>query len=126
MTDKNETIRNIYFNPIAGFGSINDTFQQAKKIDPSIKYNDVKDFMSKLSHKQTQFRYKGYNSFVPEHALFELEVDLIDMTKVAEENDGFRYGLVALDNFSKKACVVPMKTKQIPDVVKAFEKYWKK
>ena len=56
MTEK--IIKDIYYNPIAGFGSIQDTFKQAKKIDSSITYDDVKNFMNKLSHKQTHLNIK--------------------------------------------------------------------
>ena len=77
--------------------------------------------MDKLQHRQTQFKYKGFNSFISPHPLFEFEVDLIDLTKKAEENNGFRYCMVAIDNFTKYAWGVAMKTKQPNDVVNAFK-----
>ena len=81
LTDKENIIKNIYEDKELGYGSIRDTFQQAVKKDPTIKYEDVKKYLDKLPHRQTQFKYKGFNSFVSPHPLFELEVDLIDLTK---------------------------------------------
>ena len=121
MTDKEDTIKNVYENKITGYGSVRDTFLQAHKINPDIRYADVKDYLGKQQHRQTQFKYKGYNSFVSPHPLFEIEVDLIDLTSKAEENDGFRYCLVGIDNFTKYAWGVPIKTKTPPDVVMAME-----
>ena len=41
--DKNDTvIRGVYYDVDTGFGSINDTYQQAKKILNIITYNDEK------------------------------------------------------------------------------------
>ena len=67
------------------YGSVRDTFLQAHKINPDIRYADVKDYLGKQQHRQTQFKYKGYNSFVSPHPLYEIEVDLIDLTSKAEE-----------------------------------------
>ena len=43
------------------------------------------------------------------------------MTKKSEENDGYRYALVAIDNFTKFAHAVPIKNKQPQDVTTAFK-----
>ena len=53
---KDATIKKIYEHPITGYGSINDTLKQASKINPSIKVADVRDYLNKLKHRQTQFR----------------------------------------------------------------------
>ena len=39
---KEATIKRIYENPVTRYGSINDAFRQAKKINPNIKNIDVK------------------------------------------------------------------------------------
>ena len=91
-----------------------------RKKDISITINDVRKYLNKLKHRQVQFKYKGFNSFMSPHPLFEIELDLIDLTKKAEENEGYRYALVAIDNFTKYAWAVPIKTKQPSDLVNAF------
>ena len=118
---KEATIKKVYENAASGYGSIRDTYRQANKINPGIRYVDVKEYLNKQQHRQTQLKYKGSNSFVSPHALFEIEADFIDMTKAAEENDGFRYAFVAIDNFTKFAYAVPMKSKLGPDCTTAFK-----
>ena len=121
LTDKEKIIKEIYENVATGYGSIKDTHQQAKKKDPSIKYIDVKNYLDKLKHRQVQFKYKGSNSFISPHPLFEFEIDLIDLTKKAQENDGFRYCMVSIDNFTKFAWASEIRTKQPNDLVNAFK-----
>ena len=71
-------------NTVSGYGSVRDTYVQANKINPGIRYIDVKEYLDKPQHRLTQFEYSGYNSFVSPHPLFEIEVDLIDLTSKAE------------------------------------------
>ena len=40
--EKGKIIRGVYYDADTGFGSINDTYQQAKNILNSITHNDVK------------------------------------------------------------------------------------
>ena len=121
LTDKEKIIKEVYEDKEQGFGSIKDTFKQAIKKDPSIKLDDVKKYLDKQSFRQTQFTYKKFNSYISPGPMFEFEMDLIDFTAKAKENDGFRYGLVAIDNFTKFAWVVPMKDKKEPTVIEAFK-----
>jgi len=121
LTDKEKIIKQIYENKETGYGSIKDTLRQAVKKDSTIKYDDVKKYLDKLPHRQTQFKYKGFNSFISPHALFEFEVDLIDLGTYIEEKGGIRYGLVAIDNFTKYAWVQPMKEKNAKNLIEALD-----
>ena len=47
--------------------------------------------MDKLNNRQVKFTYKSYNTYVPSHFLEEMQYDLADFTKTAEENDGYIY-----------------------------------
>lgn len=116
-----EVIRSVYEDKEKGFGSLRDTYLQAREKDPGIRYIDVKAFLDKYQHRQTQFRYRGHNSWVSPRRLFELELDLIDLTAKAEENNGFRYALVAIDNFTKFAHAVPVKGKTPALLVEAMK-----
>jgi uncharacterized protein YqgV (UPF0045/DUF77 family) len=120
LTGRLKTIKEVYERLDSGFGSIQSTLQQAKKINSLITYNDVKTYLDKLQHRQTQFSYKSYNSFISKHALYDMEIDLIDMTSAAEKT--YRYGFVAVDTFTKIVSVIPLKTKQPSDVVDAMVK----
>ena len=85
LTDKEKVIKGVYTNAMSGYGSIRDTYVQANNINPGIRYIDVKEYLGKQPHRQTQFKYSGNNSFVSPHLVFEIEVDLIDLTSEAEE-----------------------------------------
>ena len=120
LTEREQTIKDVYNNVHTGFSSIQSTLQQAKKINSLITYNDVKTYLNKLQHRQTQFVYKSYNSFISKHALYDMEIDLIDMTSAADKT--YRYGFVAVDTFTKIVSVIQLKTKQPSDVVAAIVK----
>ena len=121
MTEKTDIIKKVYHNPISGYSSIQSTYKEAKSIDKSITLQDVKDYLSKLPQKQLQFKYKGYNSFIANEFLEQIQLDVADFTNNASQNDGFRYGLAGVDVFSRYGWLVPMKTKQPPDLIMAFK-----
>ena len=121
LTEKHKIIKRVYENPIYGYSSAVKTLKEAKSIDKSITLQDVKDYFSKLPQKQLQFKYKGYNSFIASDFLDQIQLDIADFTKNAEENESFRYALVAVDVFSRYAWAVKMKTKQPHDIITAFK-----
>ena len=55
--------------------------------------------MYKQTHKRTKCKYSGENSYVANRPLQQIEIDLIDMTKIASENDGYRYAVTGVDIF---------------------------
>ena len=109
--DKAQIIRSIYYDRESGFGSINDTYQQAKKVLSSITYNDVKEFLERQKSRQTK-PYKGFNSYVAHEPLQEIQIDIADFTRSVKENDGYRYCFVAVDVFTKFCHAVPIKDKK--------------
>ena len=73
MSDKDKIINDVYYDR-AGFGSQRTTYLDAKKKDPSITMQDVKDWFSENIERKTQLR--GYNSFVAPEANYEYQLDL--------------------------------------------------
>ena len=120
MSDKDKIIRQIYYDVDTGFGSINETYQNAKKILNTITYNDVKDFLERQKSRQFK-KYHGYNSYVASKPLQELQIDLGDFTKSGAVNDGYRYMFLAVDIFSKYIHCVPVKDKEPPESIRAFK-----
>ena len=51
MTDKDKIIRQVYYSE-SGFGSIGETYKDAKKILNTITLNDVKDFLERQKTRQ--------------------------------------------------------------------------
>ena len=124
QSDKDKIIRQIYYDSDSGFGSIAETHREAKKILNTITYNDVKDFLERQKSRQTK-GYRGFNSYVADKPLAELQIDIADFTASGALNDGFRYLLVAVDIFSKHCHAVPIKDKQPPESVRAMKEILK-
>ena len=73
----------------------------------------------KQKGRQTK-AYKGFNSYVADEPLEEIQIDLADFTRSAADNDGYRYCLVAVDVFTKMLWGVPIKNKKPDECVRAF------
>ena len=112
MADK--TIEKVYND---FYGSLKDTFTEARKLDPSIKYEDVKKWFSKNQTRKTNLA--GYNSFIASHPKQEYQIDL--MFQNYDSDDEYKIGLLIIDIFSKYLTVIPIKTKQPEDVLKALQ-----
>jgi hypothetical protein len=121
---KEDNISNIYYDLQDGYGSIKNTFDQAKKKDPSITYEDVQTWMKKQPNKQRK-GYRGTNSFVAPFARYEYQIDIMDMIQLQENGNIPRYGLVCIDIFSKLGYVEPMKNKDSISVYNSLIKIFK-
>ena len=73
MSDKNKIISDIYFDR-SGFGSIANTFQDAKAKDKSITLADVKAWFEKNVDRKRPM--SGFNSFLAPYAHYEYQIDL--------------------------------------------------
>ena len=62
---------------------------------------------------------RGYNSYVPTEPMHQLQVDLADMSVFS--TGPYRYMLVAIDVFTKKATAVPLASKTAPAVANAWQ-----
>ena len=51
---------------------------------------------------------------------YQWEIDLVDLNRLAEYNDNYKYVLVCIDGFSKKVLAFPLKSKLPKEVVKVF------
>ena len=119
QSNKDKIIRQIYYDSDSGFGSIAETHREAKKILNSITYNDVKDFLERQKSRQTK-GYRGFNSYVADKPLAEIQIDIADFTASGALNNGFRYLFVAIDIFTKHCHAVPIKDKQPAESVRAM------
>ena len=120
MTDKEKIIRQIWYDKDTGFGSIADTYKDAKQILNTITLNDVKVFMEKQQIQQLK-AYKGFNSYVANKPLEEIQIDIADFTASGALNNGYRYLFVAVDIFTKFCHAVPIKDKFPPESIRAMK-----
>ena len=113
MSEKQKIINDIYFDR-SGFGSRQSTLKDARAKDKTITMADVEEFFKKNVEEKRKPR--GQNSFVAPHPYFEFQLDLFFISSNDLENQKFRIGLVLIDIFTKYATVIPIKSKQPPDV----------
>ena len=107
-----EVIKQVYES---NFGTAYQTYKDALKLGNSVRLQDVKDYLSNIDDIQVNTKPK-FNSFVSPGAKFEFEIDIMDMeSKGATGNT--RYGLAAIDNFSKIAEVIPIKYRTPEELV---------
>ena len=106
MNNKNDIIKNVYYDR-SGFGNIKNTFDDARKIDNTIKIDDVKQWFKENLEKKTQL--KGFNSFVAPYNNYEYQFDLFFINDL--ENQEYKVGAAMIDIFSKYLVVVPIKSK---------------
>ena len=115
MSNKQKIIHDIYFDK-SGFGSKKITLQDARKKDNSITADDVNEFFAKNVEEKRKPR--GTNSFVAPYNNHTFQIDLFFISKDdIEAPQKFRAGLVCIDVLSKYAVVVPIKSKETPDVI---------
>ena len=88
-----DLLKKVYYDPV-GYGSIQDTYKDVKKLDSSITMSDVKDWFERNVERKKQLR--GFNSYVSKGPLEELEVDLFDVNYLGQKE--FPFGLLAIDN----------------------------
>ena len=74
-----QIIREVYFDPEDGFGSIETTFREANRRDPTITRKQMKGFLDNLAIRQRK-RGSATNSDVVDWPREQLQVDLADMT----------------------------------------------
>ena len=115
MNGKEEIIKEAYET---NFGNSYETFKIAVKKPLDIRLQEVKYYLNKRDDIQVKFKYKQYNSFVSSKPLFEFEIDLMDMGAAVKP---MGYGLVAADGFTKVVSVIPIKNKQVNDIIRGLD-----
>ena len=113
-----EALRQVYYNSRTGYGSARETHQQARRVDPSITLAATRAFLKKQEVNQTK-KQPRYNSFVEQGPREQFQVDLADFGKYTP---GPRYGLAAVDPFTKKFDIEPMTNKMPRTAAKALDR----
>ena len=76
-------------------------------------------------HKPVRKKFKRRKTIVP-GAHFQMQADLVDFSLLKPYNDNYKYILVVVDVFSKKAFIAYLKTKSSSDMIEAFERVMSK
>ena len=96
--------------------------KEARKQKQGLKREEVKEFL------QTQYSYTRHRparrKFLKRKVIATnindiYQMDLVDMQKFAEFNDGVKYILTAIDCFSRYAFAIPLKSKKPKEIIEA-------
>ena len=128
----NEYLSSIYYDPRkAGSFSGPKALYKAVRADGKrvLSMKKIKDWLKSQDvytmHRRMVRRFKRNKIYVEKmDAMWDL--DLMDMTAYADENQGYRYVLMAIDILSRYAWAVPVKTKKAQDMVRAFDRLLEK
>ena len=100
VKDKKDDIIKFIYTDKAGFGSIANTLKAARKKDPSITRQDVKDWIEGNMDRKTDL--KGFNSYIPPGPHYEYQIDLFFMSDLkGESQKRFDTAMCAVDAFTK-------------------------
>ena len=113
-----EAIKDIYGT---SFGTAHETYEEAVNIDSSIRLQDVSDYVNKGYVAQVKSKPEAYNSAVSPDVKFEYEADNMDMES-QDANLNARYGLVAIENFTKIPEVAPIKNRTPEAMIDGLKK----
>ena len=137
MTKKDVTLEQslceLYYNPMSGYQSQEQLYKDAKQDSLQVSREKVKKW---FEHQSTYTRVKQptrsfrrrqtYVSSIGE----QLQMDLVDMSKYENENDGYLWILTAIDVFSRFAFCTPVRRKHEefmePAVKRVLEEHKKK
>jgi hypothetical protein len=124
-----EYLKSLLQNPAIGARGVNAIYEQVKKEGRA--YNNktktgftltkIKEWYNTRERAQTHKRDSGYHSFTPEKPKQQFQIDLIMLPK-PWRNNRYKYAMVCIDTFTKKADMEPMKDKEAKTCNAAIEK----
>ena len=110
-------IKGLHSRKITSLPNLHGSFQSSPKINCIL----ITRLISIHLHKPARRRYKRSRVIV--FGIDEqFQADLVDLQNLIRCNKGYKYLLTCIDIFSKYAFVLPLKTKQGQELVKAFQK----
>ena len=122
-------LRDIYYNPSAGYQSIERLHQKAKESGLKVSKKLVKDWL-KTQDTYTRYKpvikkYKTQKTFVRDLG-DQIQMDLVDMGKYKSENKGFYWILTAVEILSRYAFTIPVYRKTTEYMTEAVSELLKK
>lgn len=125
--DRENILKEYYFNPQnpAAYAGPGKLFQALDKKYPGVfKRSFVEKWLNNQDayslQKPIRYRFKTANVRVTS-INEQLDIDLLSMENLAKENDGVRFLLFAIDIFSRKLWVRPLRNKTAKSVLEAME-----
>ena len=119
-------IEKLYYDPSfpASFSGLKKFYAEARKVIPGLKYKRLLEWSKGVApytmHRPARKRFKRQRIYT-QGIDYLWEVDLVDVSRLKEYNDGMTFLLVCIDTFSKYAWVRALKNKSGRVVTEAFD-----
>ncbi len=106
-------------HPIA-FSGVSNLYRFYKGV---LKISDIKNLLSHNESYTLRREYKkpSRNPSYSHYKRYQFQIDLLDISNLAQWNDGIRYITAVIDTFTRKAWVIPCKDKKAKTVLNAFD-----
>lgn len=130
MKDRNEILRDLYYNlrsPV-GYGNARDLYKAAIKKDPNITQKIVNKWLSNqdvYSINRRKLRKFKRRKYITKGMDYLHQMDLLDVSRLAPYNSNYRYLLTIICCFSRFAFVRPLKRKLPSHVAAAIDDVYK-
>lgn len=88
-----------------------------------LKLSDLRSFLGSVDSYTLHREYKNLtrNPSYTHFRRYQFQVDLIDIQKLSQANDGKKFILAAIDTFSRKAWIKAVSSKSSKEVLSAFQ-----
>ena len=122
-----EYLKSLYFDTAqaVSFTSPKQLYEAVKKQGLyKITLRKIKDWLKSVDaytlHKRVNRKFKR-NKIVVEGIDIQWDSDLLDLSKLAKYNEGYKYVLVCIDTLSRFLFASPLKTKKPKEIVDALK-----
>jgi len=125
-----QRLEELYLSPSkpSSLGGVDRLWKAAKIEIPGLKKSDVKQFLegqyAYTRHRPSRKKFKRRKVIAVDIGDV-YQMDLVDLQKFAEFNDGFKHLLTAIDCFTRYGFAIPLKTKKPDEIIGALTKVFK-
>ena len=122
-------LKNLYQNPkfSASFSGKKLFSDAVRKRDRTLKDKDVEKALRAIDsytlHKPTK-RQSLYRRIYTHGIGYLFQIDLVDMSKFADVNDGYKWIITIIDTFSKRAWAYKLKDKSADSIVEVMKPFF--
>ena len=102
---------------MSGISKIKDYYQKHLSID------EIRQFLARSRTYTTHYQFKRpkFNPYYVRQLRQQFQLDLTEVSKISEHNDGVNYLLLCIDVFSRKLWVQPLRRKTANEVLSKFQ-----
>ena len=102
---------------MSGISKIKDYYQKHLSID------EIRQFLARSRTYTTHYQFKRpkFNPYYVRQLRQQFQLDLTEVSKISEYNDGVNYLLLCIDVFSRKLWVQPLRRKTANEVLSKFQ-----